>query len=389
MRAYIAQKIADLGIAEWNDCVSSACPAGDPFLSYNFLNALEVSGCVSERTGWQPFHIILEDRGKLLGAMPTYLKYHSRGEFVFDYGWADALHSIGKRYYPKLQTAVPFTPVTGQRLLVHPQADRASVERELLRQCQLLCEKMHLSSAHITFMTQPEWERAGQTKWLQRIDQQYRWLNKDYGSFDDFLAELPSKKRKNLKRERKDALKESIEIEWVTGNSLTEQHWDVFYEFYLDTGSRKYGSPYLNRHFFSLVSQTMRNQILLVLCRRNGRYIAGALHFIGQEALYGRYWGCIEDHKFLHFEACYYQAIDFAIRHRLSRVEAGAQGGHKFIRGYLPHLTYSAHWITDPRLRRAIGVFLNGESACIKRETSALRARSPYKSELNQAKGIF
>lgn len=377
-----AEKMSEVDATEWDACVAHTTTTGNPFLSHAFLNALERSGCTTDKTGWRPLHLILENENKLVGAMPNYLKSHSQGEYVFDHGWAQAMHQIGEYYYPKLQSAVPFTPVTGPRLLTHPEADRESTEKTLLNTYRDLCKRLKVSSAHITFMPEAQWKQAGEMGWLQRIDQQYHWLNQEYDSFDAFLAEMPSKKRKNLKRERREAVQDGIEIEWITGKDLTEHHWDTFFEFYLDTGSRKYGVPYLNRQFFSLINDAMSDKILLMLCQRNKRYIAGALHFIGADTLYGRHWGCAEDHKFLHFETCYYQAIDFAIQHRLKRVEAGAQGGgHKFMRGYLPCLTYSAHWIEDPRLQAAVRNFLDNERNQVEYETALLAEQSPYKSQ--------
>lgn len=378
--------LTDIKAADWDACanpVNQGVPY-NPFLSHAFLAALETSGCVTGDTGWQPFHLLAEDaEGALLGVAPAYLKAHSQGEFVFDHSWASALHQMGEQYYPKLQISVPFTPVTGTRLLVHPDAPCAEVEEALLQSCIRLCRQLGLSSAHITFMPENQWRATQKFGYLQRMDQQYYWLNKGYASFDEFLSDLSSKKRKNFKRERREALQADISIEWLTGDDLTEQHWDVFYRFYMDTGSRKWGSPYLNRTFFSLICAAMPAQILLMLCKRAGRYIAGALHFIGGDALYGRYWGCLEDHRFLHFETCYYQAIDFAIERGLKRVEAGAQGGHKFIRGYLPCPTFSAHWIENPGFRSAVDRFLTMERAQVRQEIEAQEAYAPYKKTLD------
>lgn len=372
-------KIADIKASDWDACANPESGQYNPFLSHVFLHMLEKSSCVSDGSGWQPYHLTLTDESGVTGVMPLYLKAHSRGEYVFDDGWANALHQAGSSYYPKLLSSVPFTPVTGQRLLVHPKADQAATETQLLQSCAALCQKLHLSSAHIIFLPEEQWARAAKLGWLQRMGQQYHWLNKGYADFDEFLANLPSKKRKNLKRERREALVNDIDIEWVTGSHLTERHWDAFYQFYADTGARKWGSPYLNRPFFSLLGEAMAEQILLVLCRRDGRYIAGALHFIGGDVLYGRYWGCIENHRFLHFEACYYQAIDFAIAHQLKRVEAGAQGEHKFIRGYVPCFTFSSHWIADPAFRHAVDNFLDSERGYILQDMQSLEQHTPYK----------
>ncbi len=333
------------------------------------------------RTGWQPFHLVLEDGHDVVGAVPMYVKGHSQGEYVFDYAWADAWHRAGGHYYPKLQVSIPFTPATGRRLLT-PDGD-AEKERALLSACVEVARQAEVSSLHVTFMPEPQWRRAESLGYLLRMDQQFHWHNPGYASFEDFLGDLSSKKRKNLRRERRDALADGVEIEWVTGRDLTEGHWDAFYQFYMDTGSRKWGSPYLTRRFFSLINDTMAEDTLLVLCRRGGRYIAGALNFIGSDTLFGRNWGCIEDHRFLHFETCYYQAIDFAIQRGLAKVEAGAQGSHKVARGYLPAATYSAHWIADPQFRRAIADYLESERRYVQEEIDFVEHNSPFKATLD------
>jgi len=304
MQARILQSIADLDAASWNACANPPGTVFNPFLRHEFLHALEASGSAVARTGWQPFHLVLEPEsgGPAAGVVPMYLKGHSQGEYVFDYAWADAWHRAGGHYYPKLQVSVPFTPATGRRLLA---ADGSpDTERALLAACVQAAEQMDVSSLHVTFMPEAQWQLAGELGYLQRMDQQFHWYNAGYGTFDDFLADLSSKKRKNLRRERREAVADGVDIEWITGSDLTEAHWDAFYEFYVDTGSRKWGSPYLTRPFFSLISETMADDVLLILCRRQGRYIAGALNFIGGDTLFGRNWGCIEDHRFLHFETC-------------------------------------------------------------------------------------
>jgi len=311
--------------------------------------------------------------------MPCYLKSHSFGEYVFDHAWADAYERAGGNYYPKLQCAVPFTPVTGRRLLVCGGTERAEREALLLRAAVTLSERIGASSLHVTFPTKEEWKRAGELGFLQRNDQQFHWRNENYQSFEDFLAALASRKRKAIRGERKRALENGIEIEWVTGSDLTEAHWDSFFAFYMNTGSRKWGTPYLTRQFFRLIGETMRDQVLLVLARRNSRAIAGALNFLGADTLYGRYWGALEEHPCLHFEVCYYQAIDFAIQQGLTRVEAGAQGAHKLARGYLPAPTYSAHWIRDPALHRAVAGYLKRERAAVAHEIALLGEESPYR----------
>jgi uncharacterized protein len=373
----LAASIAEIPAADWDACASSQ---PNPFTSHAFLRALEDSGSAAAETGWLPQHLLLEDAsGTLLGCMPCYLKSHSRGEYVFDHGWADAYLRAGGRYYPKLQASIPFTPVTGKRLLVRPGEAVAERGALLLQAAKQVTDRLGVSSLHITFLTREEWQRAGESGLLKRTDQQNHWQNQDYSSFEDFLSALSSRKRKGIRRERREALEGSIDIEWVTGSDLTEAHLDAFFAFYIDTGSRKWGSPYLTRECFSLLRETMADEMLLILARRSGTYIAGALNFIGRNALYGRYWGAIEEHPFLHFEICYYQAIDFAIAHRLARVEAGAQGAHKLARGYLPSETYSAHYIADPALRRAVADYLKRERLSVAREIAFLSDEAPYK----------
>ncbi len=370
------------GIDEIEAAVWDACTARftyNPFLAHKFLLALETSGSVSSSTGWQPFHIVVEREGNLIGAVPVYLKNHSQGEYVFDYGWADALERAGGRYYPKMQISVPFTPATGPRILT--VEDNPEDEQLLLNACMQVAEQINVSTIHITFMQERQWQQAGSLGFLQRMDQQFHWHNGNYDTFDAFLADLASKKRKNIRRERRDALAHGIEVEWVTGSDLTEDHWDAFYRFYIDTGSRKWGSPYLNRQFFSEINECMPEDVVLIMAKRNGRYIAGAINFIGGDTLFGRNWGCIEDHRFLHFEICYYQAIDFAIAHGLKKVEAGAQGAHKVARGYLPEATYSAHWIAEPRFRDAVERFLDDERRYVEQDISYIEAHSPFKAE--------
>jgi predicted N-acyltransferase len=377
----VASRIVDVPAADWDAC-ARGLPANvnNPFICHAFLKALEESGSATRKTGWLARHLLLEDdKGELVGCMPCYLKSHSLGEYVFDHGWADAYARAGGSYYPKLQASIPFTPVAGKRLLVRPGADAAKREAILLQAAVELTERLDVSSVHITFLTRAEWELAGELGFLQRTDQQFHWQNESYQSFGDFLAALSSRKRKALRKERREALVDGIEIEWVTGRDLTEAHWDAFFAFYMDTGSRKWGSPYLTRKCFSLLGETMADQVLLILAKRGGRYVAGALNFIGSDALYGRYWGGIEEHPYLHFEVCYYQAIEFAIAHKLARVEAGAQGAHKLARGYLPVETYSAHYIADPGLRRAVADYLKRERLAVAREIALLSEDSPYR----------
>jgi hypothetical protein len=330
----------------------------------------------------------LEDgSGTLLGAMPCYLKAHSQGEYVFDHGWADAYERAGGSYYPKLQASVPFTPVPGKRLLV--RAGEGEIEREalMLQAAMQVTDRLGISGLHIAFLTSEEWDLAGELGFLKRTDQQFHWRNDGYASFEDFLAALASRKRKTVRKERREALADGIATEWVTGSDLTEAHLDAFFDFYMDTGSRKWGSPYLTRQCFSLLRESMADKMLLVLAKRAGRYIAGALNFIGADTLYGRYWGGIEEHPLLHFEVCYYQAIDFAIQHGLARVEAGAQGAHKLARGYLPSETYSAHYIADLALRRAVTDYLSRERRAVAREMALLTEAAPFRKRVGRERG--
>lgn len=354
----------------------------NPFISHAFLNTLEETACATNATGWFPRHLILQGGdGEIWGAVPAYLKNHSQGEYVFDHGWADAFYRAGGEYYPKLQISVPFTPATGRRFLVAPGINREAGINALASGLVEVCQRSGASSVHTTFLTKPEWDALGELGYLRRTDQQFHWDNHGYQTFDDFLGQLASRKRKAIKKERRDALCSGIEIEWVTGADLTEAHWDAFYAFYTDTGSRKWGQPYLNRTFFSTISERMSERILLIMAKHNGRYIAGALNFIGSDTLFGRNWGCTEHHPFLHFEVCYYQAIEFAIANKLKHVEAGAQGAHKLARGYLPKTTYSAHWIAHEGLRDAIADYLDNERRAVRLQGEALAEHAPFRRE--------
>ncbi|HZH11824.1 MAG TPA: GNAT family N-acetyltransferase [Microvirga sp.] len=380
----IAQGLKAVSAAAWDACALNAGPGDDdphnPFVTYAFLSALEDSGCVGPKTGWAPVHVLVEDEsGTLLGAAPCYVKSHSQGEYVFDHSWADAYERAGGHYYPKLQVSVPFTPVTGPRLLVSNVPQAANVRAHLIAGLRALRDQIGASSIHATFLQQGDLEALTSQDFLRRDDQQFHWFNEGYGSFDDFLNALSSRKRKAIRRERRDALANGVSIEWVTGSGITEAHWDAFFAFYMDTGSRKWGHPYLNRRFFSLIGERMADRILLVMAKREGRYVAGALNFVGDRRLYGRNWGCIEDHPFLHFEVCYYQAIDFAITRGLERVEAGAQGEHKLARGYRPVTTSSAHDIADPSLRRAVQAYLEQERAYVAEAAQELSAATPFR----------
>ena len=382
----VLSSMSEVDAAAW-DALANPDPASyDPFTTHAFLLALEASGSIQPDTGWLPQHLMLDgDDGRPVAAMPNYLKGHSMGEFVFDHGWADAYARAGVEYYPKMLAAVPVTPVPGKRFLTGT-GDAAALQSTLTKVAVELTKRHRSSSLHITFLDDAQFDRAGKDGLLQRLGHQYHFTNAGYGSFDDFLGTLVSRKRKNLKRERRDALANGISIEWLTGADITEEHWDAFFEFYEDTGGRKWGSPYLNRAFFSLLGQAQAKDCLLILAKREGRYIAGALNMIGGEALYGRYWGCIEQHPFLHFEVCYYQAIDFAIARKLKRVEAGAGGEHKLVRGYEPMTTHSAHWIADPRFRKAIADFLVQERRHVERQGEAMSEMGPFRKGPVQTK---
>ena len=380
MRIRIATTIKEIPARQWNRCAHSSAVPYNPLIDHAFFHALEASLSAVRDTGWLGHHLLLEDDdGSLAGLAPCYVKAHSQGEYVFDYAWADAYQRAGGRYYPKLQMSIPFTPVTGRRLLVPdgPAADRHRLA--LLTAAREACAARRLSSVHVTFPTEEESQILAQQGFLGRTDIQFHWYNKGYASFDDFLADLASGKRKNLRKERQLVREEAIAIDWVTGSDITERHWDAFFEFYMDTGSRKWGTPYLTREFFSLIGASLAPHILLVMCRRGRRYIAGALNFIGGDTLYGRNWGAIEHHPFLHFEACYYQAIEFAIARKLRCVEAGAQGPHKLARGYLPKLTHSAHYFADDRLARAVAAYLRQEQAAISEGQAELAGHSPFR----------
>lgn len=353
----------------------------NPFISHAFLASLEEAGTVSSRTGWLPQHLLVEtEAGEVLAAMPCYLKSHSQGEYVFDHGWAEAYERAGGDYYPKLQASVPFTPVTGPRLLVRSGPLAAKARETLIAGGIELTKRRKASSLHITFPTEEEWKYLSGLGLLARTDRQFHWINEGYKSFDDFLGALSSRKRKTLSRERREA-HEGVEIVRLTGSDLTEEVWDAFFDFYMDTGSRKWGRPYLNRPFFSIVSAAMADRIVLVMARRAGRWVAGALNFLGEQTIYGRYWGAIEHRPFLHFEVCYYQAIEHAIENGLVRVEAGAQGPHKIARGYVPVTTYSAHYIADPGFRRAIEDYLKHERAYVRAEAEELAAMAPFRKD--------
>jgi predicted N-acyltransferase len=382
----VATEIASFTEAEWNGLAGTS--RGDigngynPFVSLTFLKTLEEAGCATRRTGWAAQHLRLESPGgRLVGAVPCYLKSHSQGEYVFDYGWADAFERAGGAYYPKLQVSVPFTPVTGPRLLVDRRTDAESGRAALAAGVKVLTERLGVSSVHVTFAQEADVSALAGAGFLLRTDQQFHFVNDGYSSYDDFLASLASRKRKALKKERREAVADGITIDRLTGKELTERVWDDFFSFYMDTGGRKWGRPYLNRKFFSLIGERMADDILLVMAKRNGRYIAGALNFIGSDRLFGRNWGCIEDHPFLHFEVCYHQAIEFAIERGLKIVEAGAQGQHKLARGYMPVTTTSAHYIPHAGFRNAIADYLERERREVARTGEMLGRHGPFRKE--------
>jgi predicted N-acyltransferase len=367
--------LKDIAADDWNACAKIDGTAFNPFTSHAFLLALELSGSATAKTGWAAQHLVLEVDDKIAGVVPCYLKSHSMGEYVFDHAWADAYSRAGGRYYPKLQCSVPFTPATGPRLLANTAEHRAALAHGLIS----LCQQTKSSSAHITFATAQESDELGAQGWLQRNDIQFHWHNHGFSNFADFLGALSSAKRKNIRKEREVVAKAGITFDLVTGSDLKEEHWDHFYKFYMDTGSRKWGQPYLTRKFFSLINETMKNETLLVLAKREGKTIAGALNFIGGDTLFGRNWGCIENHPCLHFETCYYQAMDFAIARGLKTVEAGAQGEHKLARGYVPEKTYSLHHLAHPGLNRAVAEYLEHERAAIDNDQQALGAHTPFR----------
>jgi len=340
---------------------------------------LEESGSVTDKTGWLPQHLLVNDENdQVIACMPIYLKNHSYGEYIFDWGWAEAYNRAGGTYYPKLQAAVPFTPATGPRMLVKDgYSDR--YYQVLMSGMIQLAQKHKVSSLHITFPPKDQWDRFGESGFIKRISKQFHWENKGYTDFDDFLSELTSRKRKSIKKERRQVQDQGIQLKRLTGEELTEDYWDVFYQYYLNTIDRKMGHSYLTRDFFSILGETMSDLAMLVIAEHQGKRVAGALNLIGSDTIFGRNWGCSEDFKFLHFEACYYQAIDFAIENKLKWVEAGAQGPHKIQRGYLPREVYSAHWITDPKFREAVEQFIDQERKDINYEINGLMEYSPYR----------
>jgi len=372
--------LTGLAPEDWDAC---ACPGPDrpedPFTTYRFLRALEESGSVGPGTGWEPHYMVAEAGGQVIACAPLYAKAHSQGEYIFDHNWAHAYERAGGRYYPKLQIAVPFTPVTGRRFLTRPGWEAVG-RAALVQGAVQMAERHRLSSLHVTFCTGEEAAAGRQLGLMARRTQQYHWQNSGYADFEGFLAALSSRKRKNIRKERRAAQGFGGEIVMRTGGQIAPHHWDAIWAFYQDTGARKWGTPYLTRAFFEIAHDTLRDDVLLILAERDGVPVAGAMNMIGASALYGRYWGCAEDHANLHFELCYYQAIDYAIAHGLGRVEAGAQGEHKLARGYLPVPVHSLHWVGDPGFASAIAQYLEAEGAAVDEDIEILTGYGPFRT---------
>lgn len=383
----VLTSLSEISPEVWDAC---ACPETmdggrpiDPFTTYRFLHALEASGSVGAGTGWQPRYLVAREGDEVLGVLPLYGKSHSQGEYIFDHNWAHAWERAGGRYYPKLQIAVPFTPATGRRFLTRPGRESDGMIA-LMQGALEIANRNQLSSVHATFCTEDEAERGAAMGLLHRVTQQYHWANDGYADFEAFLAALSSRKRKTIRRERRVAQGFGGEIVALTGDDLCPAHWDAFWEFYQDTGARKWGTPYLTRAFFDIAQDQLRDDMLLVLALREGHPVAGALNLIGRETLFGRYWGAVEHHDCLHFELCYYQAIDYAIRHGMARVEAGAQGDHKLARGYLPVETHSLHWIGDPGFANAVGEYLDAERQAVGEDIEIMTSYGPFKKTVEE-----
>lgn len=373
--------LAEISAKDWDACAAPEATSGrpiDPFTTHRFLATLENSGSVGPGTGWQPCHLVARSAGQVIAVAPLYAKGHSQGEYIFDHNWAEAYTRAGGRYYPKLQGAVPFTPATGRRFLTAP-GHEVEGTAALIEGAMQLATRNRLSSVHFTFCTETEATRGESLGLLHRVTQQFHWLNRNHTGFETFLADLSSRKRKAIRKERCIAQSFGGTIRTLIGDQIEPRHWDAFWAFYQDTGARKWGTPYLTRRFFDEAHKTLRADAMLILAERDGRPIAGALNFIGRDTLFGRYWGCLEDHPFLHFELCYYQAIDWAISHGLQRVEAGAQGEHKLARGYLPTPVHSLHWIADDGFSEAVARFLEAERAAMAEEIEILTAYGPFR----------
>ncbi len=377
----VVSSIHQVDAAAWNLCADAASPTHNPFVTHGFLSALEDSGSVCAETGWAPQHLVLEDQERMVGAAPIYLKNHSYGEYIFDWGWAQAYERAGGRYYPKLQCAVPFTPATGPRLLVaETTPQREELQRALAAGIIQLARELKVSSAHVTFATEAEHTLMSEEGLMPRLSEQFHWKNEGYATFDDFLAALSSRKRKTIRREREIA-NQRVQISILTGNDIQERHWDAFFRFYMNTSDRKWGQAYLNRKFFSLLGERLKESVVLVMGEENGALVCGALNLRGGDTLFGRSWGTVVDYPMLHFEVCYYRAIEFAIAHKLAWVEAGAQGEHKIQRGYLPRSTYSNHWIAERGFRNAVADFLERERAAVSQQMAELTEMGPFKRD--------
>ena len=376
----IHASIAEIDPSGWDACAGIGAPDDNPFVSHAFLNALEESRSVSNRAGWMPQHVVVEDtRGAAVACAPMYVKSHSQGEYVFDHAWADAYERAGGRYYPKLQVAVPFTPVTGPRLLVRPGDDASRNRRVLIAALTEVASKSGVSSLHVTFPCEADKDALAAAGFAVRMGEQFHWDNQGYETFDDFLANLTSRKRKMIRKERRKVAEAGVAVRPLVGSQIEPRHWDAFYEFYIATYDRKWGYPYLTREFLSVLSERLGDRVVLVVAEYRGSIVAGALNLVGGDAIYGRNWGCSGHFKFLHFEACYYQAIEFAIARRLKRVEAGTQGPHKIQRGYLPRRTWSAHWLRDENFRTAVEDFCRREQAAVEHDMTCVEEISPFR----------
>lgn len=378
IKAKVVENISDIPEPVWDNLTES----DNPFISHAFLRALEETGCVSDKTGWLPHHLVIENsRNEIIAAAPLYIKSHSQGEYVFDHGWAHAWEKAGGSYYPKMQVSSPFSPVSGPRLLTGSGPDSNKGKLVLLKSLENICEKLNISSVHVTFSNQSDWEMMGKAGWIQRLGRQFHWHNRDYKNFNDFLSELTSRKRKTIRKERLSIVNQGLTVQPLVGDEITTDHWDAFYKFYVDTYDRKWGYPYLTRDFFELIQKNLGDKVVLMIASYDNTPVAGALNLRSRNALFGRNWGCIKEYKFLHFETCYYQAIDFAIDNNISIVEAGTQGPHKIQRGYEPVETYSGHYIPNESFKDAVKRFCLEEKREVEREVQAISDYSPYKTK--------
>ena len=378
IKAKVVENISDIPEPVWDNLTES----DNPFISHAFLRALEETGCVSDKTGWLPHHLVIENsRNEIIAAAPLYIKSHSQGEYVFDHGWAHAWERAGGSYYPKMQVSSPFSPVSGPRLLTGSGPDSNKGKLVLLKSLENICEKLNISSVHVTFSNQSDWEMMGKAGWIQRLGRQFHWHNRDYKNFNDFLSELTSRKRKTIRKERLSIVNQGLTVQPLVGDEITTDHWDAFYKFYVDTYDRKWAYPYLTRDFFELIQKNLGDKVVLMIASYDNTPVAGALNLRSRNALFGRNWGCIKEYKFLHFETCYYQAIDFAIDNNISIVEAGTQGPHKIQRGYEPVETYSGHYIPNESFKDAVKRFCLEEKREVEWEVQAISDYSPYKTK--------